>query len=328
MTLAASGSIAISEIADEAGKADNTALDTLHAAYVADAASFPNKAAGDADTFSFSEFYSARYTKISISPSVIEDPTTEDGYHIGTDYDVVTNVDASLATTTGYSITHDGPDYGDLAYGTSADPTNWTSSNISSYRPNATTWYTASRYNICIARSSQVLLPNGDLRAAEDLQIGEEVQTHSLPGMLDESDPDWRDWTTTSLLGLTNEITEVVGIKPTTKKVTLISINGSLTCTHTHVLFVKKRGIWGWVNARNVRVGDYIVKDGVETPVIHIDRFVNETTVYSFDMEPFDGFIADGIFSHNAKYAGPYTLNYTVSRLGTSDTFQFQIGGS
>ena len=84
------------------------------------------------------------------------------------------------------------------------------------------------------------------------------------------------------------------------------TINQKLNITWEHHILANKDGIWKFVQAQDLQVGDLIVNSSGEAePVTSITN--NETeafTVYSIDTEVLDVYFADDILVHNFFFDG------------------------
>lgn len=152
----------------------------------------------------------------------------------------------------------------------------------------------------CFAYGTQLLTPSG-LAAIQDLNVGDTVSSYNIPTMIDESEENWRDWTTTDISGLTMT-TSTVRAKRVFSKSEGISINGLVT-TKDHIYFVCNSGNYGWKNACNVTIDDKLVnKDGVLLDITEILP-ISGALFVALDVETTDTLIAHNgdqyILAHN-----------------------------
>jgi intein/homing endonuclease len=74
-----------------------------------------------------------------------------------------------------------------------------------------------------------------------------------------------------------------------------------------HLMLVKRDGVYAFVQAGVVKVGDYLVSDindqAIDT-LVEVVEYIDETTdVYDITVNPYSIFIAGDLISHNKKGA-------------------------
>ena len=161
----------------------------------------------------------------------------------------------------------------------------------------------------CIEENTLIDTPNG-LVAAKDLQIGSEVYTVSLQEvpLSDETgqyDFDYVGFESDTLTSLEKTVTTIVSIDSSTRDVVLCFNNEQEKLYSTsQPIFVKSDNKYQVMPTGAVSVGDYLVSvnvDGSLTEILveSVDMITKEATVYQFNCEPADWFIAGGYLVHN-----------------------------
>ena len=143
---------------------------------------------------------------------------------------------------------------------------------------------------------------------AKDVVTGQEVWAHSFNEMDDESITDPMtmafDKLTNQAIVKTNVASVVEKEMPAT-----MTINGDSTKKYSTVqgILYKRNGIYGYINTGLLEVGDIVVEYDYnlhafnEIPVTSLEIDETPSTVYKFDMEPVDTFIAGNMVVHNRK---------------------------
>ena len=143
---------------------------------------------------------------------------------------------------------------------------------------------------------------------AKDVVTGQEVWAHSFDEMDDEGEVDPY---TMALPGLHNQKivkTTVASVVEKEMPATL-TINGDSTKKYSTVqgILYKRNGIYGYINTGLLEVGDIVMEYDYnlhsfnEITVASIEIDETPSTVYKFDMEPVDTFIAGNMLVHNLK---------------------------
>ena len=143
---------------------------------------------------------------------------------------------------------------------------------------------------------------------AKDVVTGQEVWAHSFDEMDDEGEVDPY---TMALPGLHNQKivkTTVASVVEKEMPATL-TINGDSTKKYSTVqgILYKRNGIYGYINTGLLEAGDIVMEYDYnlhsfnEITVASIEIDETPSTVYKFDMEPVDTFIAGNMLVHNLK---------------------------
>ena len=143
---------------------------------------------------------------------------------------------------------------------------------------------------------------------AKDVVTGQEVWAHSFREMDDESVSDPMTLAFNQLTDQAIVKTNVASIVEKEMPATL-TINGDSTKKYSTVqgILYKRNGIYGYINTGLLEVGDYVMEYDYnlhsfnEILVTSIEIDETPSTVYKFDMEPVDTFIAGNLVVHNRK---------------------------
>jgi len=161
----------------------------------------------------------------------------------------------------------------------------------------------------CIEENTLIDTPNGQV-AAKDLQVGDEVYTVSLQEvpLSDETgqyDFDYVGFESDTLTPLEKTVTTIITIDPSTRDM-VICFNGEQDKLYStsQPVFAKSNNKYQVMPTGALSAGDYLISvnnDGSFTEILieTIDAISKNTTVYQFNCEPADWFIAGGYLVHN-----------------------------
>jgi hypothetical protein len=143
---------------------------------------------------------------------------------------------------------------------------------------------------------------------AKDVVTGQEVWAHSFNEMDDESVSDPMTLAFNQLTDQAIVKTNVASIVEKEMPATM-TINGDSTKKYSTVqgILYKRNGIYGYINTGLLEVGDYVMEYDYNThsfneiAVTSLEIDETPSTVYKFDMEPVDTFIAGNMVVHNRK---------------------------
>ena len=157
----------------------------------------------------------------------------------------------------------------------------------------------------CFVAGTQVTMADGSFKNMEDLELGDEVRTFDIPGVPDSDHPD--DWSPKEKWSIdsTDEFT-ITTTKVTHKRVGPFPwhyvINNTYKVTYEHYILVKRDSVWQFLQVKDMRIGDLLLKENKEEVTIFDIRHVVETnTVIELDVEDKDYYFADGILAHNLR---------------------------
>jgi hypothetical protein len=142
----------------------------------------------------------------------------------------------------------------------------------------------------CIHQYTPVEMYDGTTRYARDVQVGDYIWGYAIEGVIDESQSNWRDWTTDDLRGQRTPVRVVVNQAATYSSYWII--NSDLRITDEHSLLVEQNGVWKWLWASEMLEGDRVL--GVDGPieVVSLVKMDKEIRVAIFDVEDDDVYFA------------------------------------
>jgi hypothetical protein len=161
----------------------------------------------------------------------------------------------------------------------------------------------------CVDEDTLISTPNG-LVAAKDLQVGDTVDTVLLEEIplsdeTGENDFNYMGFVSETLTPTEKTTTQIVSIQPSPRD-RVFSFNGEQDklFSTSQPLFVKIDGFYQIVPAIALSVGNYLIQvndDGTFTEILvnSIEEILKDTTVYQFNCEPADWFIAGTYLVHN-----------------------------
>ena len=144
----------------------------------------------------------------------------------------------------------------------------------------------------CLHEDTPIVMADGTTRLAKDVKVGDMLKGWYKDGMVDESDPDWIDWTTNSIDDGLHTHVEVKSAYPATYGM-YYTINDDVKITPFHPFLVKKDNTWQWLDAPDIEVGDFLL--GMNNNPIEITSITShkETMkVMKIDVESVDTYFA------------------------------------
>jgi hypothetical protein len=178
-------------------------------------------------------------------------------------------------------------------YNTNIDKTVY---SVDSYDGNSTA--------LCLTADSPILLANGEIIDAGDLEEGDVLKGYSLNGLSSDSDGTFFDWSS-----------DTIGETP--KDVTIVNLTysfasryynineGEITGTAEHPMLVKDSsdGLFKFKELHNLVVGDKLIKqDGgslIEIEITSVDIIEKTVEIVSIDVEEEDTYLVNGYVTHN-----------------------------
>ena len=156
----------------------------------------------------------------------------------------------------------------------------------------------------CLLFGSMVSKSDGTTTKVEDLSIGDEILTVSLPGSTDESSGNWENDTFNITSSFTPHSASVQRVLYEFSDSYYNINNGQELITGEHHILHRQSGSneWGWKTAPTFQVGDYLMdKNGNEVAISSIDLSVNPDgyEVVQLDVEPDDFYIGQTFLVHN-----------------------------
>ena len=156
----------------------------------------------------------------------------------------------------------------------------------------------------CLLFGSMVSKSDGTTTKVEDLSIGDEILTVSLPGSTDESSGNWENDKFNTTSSFTPHSASVQRVLYEFSNSYYNINNGQELITGEHHILHRQSGSneWGWKTAPTFQVGDYLMdKNGNEVVISSIDLSVNPDgyEVVQLDVEPDDFYIGQTFLVHN-----------------------------
>ena len=156
----------------------------------------------------------------------------------------------------------------------------------------------------CLLFGSMVSKSDGTTTKVEDLNIGDEILTVSLPGSTDESSGNWENDTFNITSSFTPHSASVQRVLYEFSDSYYNINNGQELITGEHHMLYRQAGSndWIWKTAPTFQVGDYLMdKSGNEVAISSIDINVDPDgyEVVQLDVEPDDFYIGQTFLVHN-----------------------------
>ena len=156
----------------------------------------------------------------------------------------------------------------------------------------------------CLLFGSMVSKSDGTTTKVEDLNIGDEILTVSLPGSTDESSGNWENDTFNITSSFTPHSASVQRVLYEFSNSYYNINNGQELITGEHHMLYRQAGSnnWIWKTAPTFQVGDYLMdKNGNEVTISSINQSVDPDgyEVVQLDVEPDDFYIGQTFLVHN-----------------------------
>jgi hypothetical protein len=161
--------------------------------------------------------------------------------------------------------------------------------------------------NPCFIEGTNITLADGSQVLIETLQVGDVLKSFAIDTLSLYSDDNTvlTTWNTETLTG-TESTASITSITPVQVS-EIVVINDLLKTTPDHRHLVKHDGVWSFVIASNVIVGDIMIDiNNNEVEVTSVETQEVEKTVYKMDVETLDVFYAENILTHNIKNPDTY----------------------
>ena len=156
----------------------------------------------------------------------------------------------------------------------------------------------------CLLFGSPVSKSDGSVVNVEDLNVGDEILTVSLPNATDESVGNWRNDTFNRTGSFTQHSSSVKRVMYEFSQHYYNINSGSELITGEHHMLYRQAGNenWTWQTAPNFSVGDYLMdKSGNQVVISSIQQHVDPDgyEVVQLDVEPDDFYIGQTFLVHN-----------------------------
>jgi uncharacterized repeat protein (TIGR02543 family) len=172
-----------------------------------------------------------------------------------------------------------------------------------------------------ILSQTPILMSDGTTKLVEQLVVGDVVKSFTSLGMIDESQSNWMEWTTTDPQSGSISETTVVNISSEDVDQTVYTLNETLMFGESVYFLSLKNGTseWKWTIVSELSVGDKVLNSSLQE--ISIESITSETSAvetFSVDVESRDNFFASDILVHNA---------YTLSLISINPTSANAVSG-
>ena len=156
----------------------------------------------------------------------------------------------------------------------------------------------------CLLFGSPVSKSDGSVVKVEDLDIGDEILTVSLPNATDESVGNWRNDTFNRTGSFTQHSSSVKRVMYEFSQHYYNINSGSELITGEHHMLYRQAGNenWTWQTAPNFSVGDYLMnKQGNEIAISSLEQHIDPDgyEVVQLDVEPDDFYVGQTFLVHN-----------------------------
>ena len=166
---------------------------------------------------------------------------------------------------------------------------------------------------LCLTIDSPVILADGTIVEAGDLNEGDKLKGFSIGGLGTDSDGTFLDWSSDSLSTTPKDVT-IVNLTYSFASRYYDVNNGEVTATAEHPMLVKDSvsGNYIFKEMFNLVVGDKLIKgDGTEVDITSIEAVQKTTEIVSIDVEEEDTYMVNGYITHNkggnshSDFSGP-----------------------
>jgi hypothetical protein len=154
----------------------------------------------------------------------------------------------------------------------------------------------------CFIEGTLVTMADGTQKPIEELVSGDVLMSYNIDTLPLYSDDNTvlNTWTANDLTGVEATATVIANTADTSHGVFVI--NGTLKTTGRHRHLIKRDGVWSFIEAHQVVVGDIMLDiDNNEVEVISKTTDKADYTIYKLDVEDLDVFYANNILTHNVK---------------------------
>lgn len=170
--------------------------------------------------------------------------------------------------------------------------------------------------SLCLTADSPILLSDGTIVDAGDLEEGDVLKGYSLSGLSDDSEGTFLDWSTSNLGETAKDVT-VVNLTYSFASRYYNVNDGEITATAEHPMLVKdsEDGLFRFKEIHALVVGDKLIKSDngtiTEVAVTSIEATDKTVEIVSIDVEEQDTYLVNGYITHNkgtntwTDFAGP-----------------------
>jgi hypothetical protein len=158
--------------------------------------------------------------------------------------------------------------------------------------------------SLCLTADSPILLADGTIVDAGDLEEGDVLKGYSLSGLSADSDGTFLDWST-SELGEAIKDVQVVNLTYSFASRYYNVNNGEITATAEHPMLVKDSvdGLFRFKEIHSLVIGDKLIKSDngtiTEVAITSIESTDSTVEIVSIDVEEQDTYLVNGYITHN-----------------------------
>jgi hypothetical protein len=178
--------------------------------------------------------------------------------------------------------------------------------------------------SLCLTADSPILMEDGTIVSAGDLEEGDVLKGYSLQGLADEDESNFLDWSSEGL-GEQMKNVRVVNLTYSFASRYYNVNDGEITATSEHPMLVRDSSdsLFRFKEIHNLVVGDELVRgDGVEVqlvPITSIETVDSTVEIVSIDVEEHDTYMVNGYITHNkgtntwSDFTGPSAPTITYN---------------
>jgi len=165
--------------------------------------------------------------------------------------------------------------------------------------PNRTVSFGQDGASACFHPDTPITMADWSIKRLGDIVMGEEIMSYKLPGLKDD-ESNLEGWS------MTDKGFDEAYFVPA-KVVKLIHgsyhhhyvINDIMKVTFEHHLFVRRRGVWSFRQARRIMAGDYFWDGEKRVLIESVKCFDEAMPMVTMDVEETDVYFAHGVLVHN-----------------------------
>ena len=153
----------------------------------------------------------------------------------------------------------------------------------------------------CVIKGTLITMWDGTKELVENLTIGDKLYSKYIYGSPLQDIVEIEKWTETNL-NIKDVSTEVYSNKSEISDNIYKFNDGLLQTTEYHNHLIKRDGVWSYVKAMNVKIGDFFLnKNEEEVEIKNIERLNGEFEIFKLSVYENDLYIANDILTHNIK---------------------------
>jgi hypothetical protein len=177
---------------------------------------------------------------------------------------------------------------------------------------------------LCLTADSPILLSDGTIVEAGDLEEGDVLKGYAFNGLSEDSDSNFLDWSTSTLGEVGKDVT-ITNLTYSFASRYYDVNNGEITGTADHPMLVKDStdGLYRFKELHNLVIGDKLLKQNGssldEIEVTSVTSSDSTVEIVSIDVEQQDTYLVNGYVTHNkggntfTDFAGPAAPTVTYS---------------